>query len=55
MNKHMNIQEKIKNGSVVVVATKHAVYDFEMIRKYAKMIIDLQNAYNKSDENLYKL
>jgi UDP-N-acetyl-D-glucosamine dehydrogenase len=45
----------LANADVVVVATKHAVYDFEMIRKHAGLIVDLQNAYSEGGENIYKL
>jgi len=44
----------IKNADVVIITTKHSVYDFEMIRKYARLIVDLQNAYEGGD-NIYKL
>jgi len=40
---------------VVVVTTKHSAYDFEMIRKHAKLIVDLQNAYSEGDEKIYRL
>jgi len=46
--------ETIKNADVVVITTKHSVYNFEMIRKYACLIVDLQNAY-KGGDNIYKL
>ena len=45
----------LANADVVVVATKHAVYDFEMIRKHAGLIVDLQNAYSEGGENIDKL
>jgi len=47
--------ENLEKADVVVVTTKHSVFDFEMIRKHAKLIVDLQNAYEQSGENLYKL
>ncbi|MCL2682897.1 MAG: nucleotide sugar dehydrogenase [Bacteroidales bacterium] len=47
--------ENLKNADVVVITTKHSAYDFEMIRKHARLIVDLQNAYSESGENLYKL
>lgn len=47
--------EILANADVVVVATKHAVYDFEMIRKHTGLIVDLQNAYSEVGENIYKL
>jgi len=47
--------EILANADVVVITTKHSIYDFEMIRKHAKLIVDLQNAYEQSGENLYKL
>ena len=47
--------ENLANADVVVITTKHSTYDFEMIRKHAKLIVDLLNAYKESSENLYKL
>jgi len=47
--------ETLSNADVVVITSKHSAYDFELIRKHAKLIVDLQNAYNESNENLYKL
>ena len=47
--------ENLSNADVVVITTKHAAYDFEMIRKHARLIVDLQNAYGEGSENLYKL
>ena len=46
--------ETLANADVAVIATKHSVYDFEMIRKHAHLIVDLQNAYEEG-ENIYKL
>ena len=47
--------ENLSDADVVVVTTKHSIYDFEMIRKHARLIVDLQNTYSDSSENLYKL
>ena len=47
--------ETLATADVVVVTTKHCAYDFDMIRKYARMIVDLQNAYSEDGENIYKL
>ena len=46
--------ETIANADVVIITTKHSAYDFEMIRKHARLIVDLQNAY-EGGENIYKL
>jgi UDP-N-acetyl-D-glucosamine dehydrogenase len=47
--------ENLSDADVVVITTKHSAYDFEMIRKHARLIVDLQNAYEDGGENLYKL
>ena len=47
--------ENLSDADVVVITTKHSAYDFEMIRKHARLIVDLQNTYPESSENLYKL
>jgi len=47
--------ETLANADVAVITTKHAAFDLEMIRKHARLIVDLQNAYGESGENLYKL
>jgi UDP-N-acetyl-D-glucosamine dehydrogenase len=47
--------ENLSNADVVVISTKHAAYNFEMIREHARLIVDLQNAYSKSGDNIYKL
>jgi UDP-N-acetyl-D-glucosamine dehydrogenase len=47
--------ENLSNTDVVVITTKHSVYDFKTIRKHASLIVDLQNAYNEGEEGIYKL
>ena len=47
--------ETLSESDVVVITTKHAVYDFDMIRKHAGLIVDLQNAYPEKDMTIYKL
>ncbi|MCL2412731.1 MAG: nucleotide sugar dehydrogenase [Bacteroidales bacterium] len=47
--------EVLANADVVVITTKHANFDFDLIKKHSKLIVDLQNAYEQNDENLYKL
>ena len=47
--------ENLLNADVVVFTTKHSVYDVEMIKKYSKLIVDLQNACNEGGGNIYKL
>ncbi len=47
--------ESLSNADVVVITTKHSAYDFEMIRQHANMIVDLQNAYEKNEDDIYKL
>jgi len=47
--------ENLSNADVVVITTKHSAYNFEIIRKYAKLIVDLQNAYSEGGEEIYKL
>ena len=47
--------ETIDNADVVVFTTKHSVYDVEMIRKHASLIVDLQNAYHEGGDDIYKL
>ena len=44
----------LTNADVVVITTKHSAFDFEMIRKHARLIVDLQNAY-EGGESIYKL
>jgi UDP-N-acetyl-D-glucosamine dehydrogenase len=45
----------LSNADAVVITTRHAAYDFEMIRTHARLIVDLQNAYSEGGENIYKL
>ena len=47
--------ESLSKADVVVITTKHAAYDFEMIGKHSGMIVDLQNAFEQGGENIYKL
>lgn len=47
--------ETLADADVVVVATKHSLYDLEMIRKHSRLIVDLQNAYSEGSDNIYKL
>jgi hypothetical protein len=39
--------ENLSNADVVVVTTKHSVYDFEMIRKHARLIVDLDSNFSE--------
>jgi len=47
--------ENLENADVVVVTTKHSIYDFDMIGQHANLIVDLQNAYHNGGKNIYKL
>jgi UDP-N-acetyl-D-glucosamine dehydrogenase len=47
--------KNLQNADVVVVTTKHSAYDFKTIRKHAKLIVDLQNAYAEKESGIYKL
>jgi UDP-N-acetyl-D-glucosamine dehydrogenase len=46
--------ENLSSADAVVVATRHSAYDLDTIRKHARLIVDLQNAY-RAGENIYKL
>ncbi len=47
--------KNLSNADVVVITTKHSVYDFEIIKQYSNIIVDLQNAFRQNSENIYKL
>ncbi len=39
----------------VVISTKHSLFDFKRIEEKSALIVDLQNAYPKKSEKIYKL
>jgi UDP-N-acetyl-D-glucosamine dehydrogenase len=47
--------ETLADADVVVITTRHAAYDWDMIQKHARLMVDLQNAYAEGGENIYKL
>ena len=47
--------ENISSYDAVLIATDHSVYDYEMIEKYAKLIIDTRNALRKKGINNGKI
>lgn len=46
--------EIIKRYHCVVIVTDHCVYDYAMIRRYAKLIVDTRNAIKKISKNVIK-
>jgi len=47
--------ETLSTADVVVITTKHSLYNFEIIQTHASLIVDLQNAYEEGKEGIYKL
>lgn len=47
-------EDNLKNADVVVITTKHSIYDAEFILKNSKLIVDLTNMMSPNDKT-YKL
>lgn len=47
--------EKLRQVDCVVLTTNHKVFEMEMIRKYARLIVDMRNMVKESSENIFKL
>jgi UDP-N-acetyl-D-glucosamine dehydrogenase len=60
--RHFNIEKKsvkitpdlIRKYDCVIIVTDHSSYDYEMIRKNAKLIIDTRNAIKSNDKKVIK-
>lgn len=48
-------QEAIENADCVVLTTNHSAFDVEMVKKHAKMIVDMRNMIPEGGDNVYKL
>ena len=46
--------DSIASFDVCLLATDHAKFDYEMIRKYAKLIVDTRGVYTQPADNLVK-
>lgn len=47
--------EGMENADCVVITTNHKVFNSEMIKKHARLIVDLRNVINEESEKIYKL
>lgn len=47
--------ETLRNADCVVITTNHAVFKAQMIQQHARLIVDLRNVIQKTDEKVYKL
>jgi len=47
--------EGMQNADCVVITTNHQVFNPEMIKKHARLIVDLKNVINEVGENIYTL
>jgi len=48
-------KEALQTADCVVLTTNHDVFDSEMIKKYARLIVDLRNVIKEKAENIFKL
>jgi UDP-N-acetyl-D-glucosamine dehydrogenase len=46
--------ETLASYDVVLLATDHAAFDYELIRKHAKLIVDTRGVYPKREANIVK-
>lgn len=44
-------EEKLKEADLVVIATNHSAFDYELIQKHANLILDTRNSLMTSKEN----
>ena len=50
-------KEKLRNYDLVVLSTDHEAFNYEMIAKNSKLVIDTRNAFEKKNlagRNIYK-
>ncbi len=47
--------QTIKDADCIVVTTKHSTVDYQRVYEFAKLIVDMRNAFPKNDEKVYKL
>lgn len=47
--------DRIEDFDCVVITTKHRDFDFDHVKKSAKLVVDLQNAIEAPSETVYKL
>ena len=55
LNSVSDLIEQLKEADCVVLTTNHEVFDAEIIKKHAKLIVDLRNVMKEKTENIYKL
>jgi len=59
LKKHLKSVEltaqTLKEADCVVITTNHSVFDAEMIRQHARLIVDLRNVIKETAENVFKL
>lgn len=46
--------KKISSYDAIIIVTNHSNFDYEVIVKNAKLIIDTRNVFSKSIENVIK-
>ena len=47
-------EENIEQYDAIIIATAHRVFDFDLIKKHAKLIIDTRGVYKEERENIIK-
>jgi len=55
MNSVSDFESNLKGYDCIIIGTKHSNFDYELIGRNAKLIVDLQNAFNKENEKIFKL
>jgi UDP-N-acetyl-D-glucosamine dehydrogenase len=49
------LEGSLRQADCVVITTRHSAYDFDQIVAQANLVVDLQHAWPKGDEKVYKL
>jgi len=47
--------EALAEADCVVITTNHTVFEAEMIKKHARLIVDLRHVIKEGSDNIYKL
>lgn len=55
LNSVPELVEEMQNADCVVITTNHQVFNSEMIKKHARLIVDLKNVINEVSEKIYTL
>lgn len=48
-------KEKIQDADIILLATNHTDFDYELIRESSKIVLDTRNSFDEKDRKIHKL